>query len=215
MESIEAQCISFLTPSDENSKRYLRLPYKMMADCFDNMPYELSFIDAFILMVANVRYNDTSEAHGDEIHICRRGESYKSLQAWSDLFHWNKSKTRRFFIKLTNSGIIEYGSNSYTTQIRIIHYDYYVGSNLSSQGDCYSADFESFWKSYHNTTKIAATDKLAAYKLWCKLPVGEREKALSKINRYYFNLAKTTYCAKALTYLKNKKFNDQFLYNKF
>lgn len=193
-------------------ERYLRLPYRFLTENLNNKTEELTTFEAFIQLLANVRYEDISELKGEKSRICHRGESYKSLQAWGIMFHWNKFKTRRFFIKLMNCGIIELESDCNTTRVKILNYDKYVGYKTPVNTDSYSPNFESFWKSYHDITRLPATDKIAAFKLWTKLTASEHEKAQAKIGRYYYSLSKTTYCVKALTYLKNKKFNDQYYY---
>jgi hypothetical protein len=77
--------------------------------------------------------------------VCRRGESYHSLQAWSDLFHWSRTKTRYFFMKLQGSGLIEMENRTNTTRIRVIHYDFSVGLASEGKAQVYPDDFEVFW----------------------------------------------------------------------
>lgn len=212
MESKTMSNLDLASTQTASFERFIRLPYRMLSEYLDKRTNELTAFEAFIQMLANVRFEEINEPKGFNSRICQRGESYRSLQAWSDFFHWNKHKTRRFFIKLKNCGLIEHESDYNTTRVRIINYDNYVGYNISGYKENYSIEFESFWKSYHNITLIPATDKITAHKLWTRLSLREREKAGAKIGRYYFSLSKTTYCVKALTYLKNKKFNDEFSY---
>lgn len=73
----------------------------------------------------------------------------------------------------------------------------------------YSSGFEDFWDIYHQTTEMAAVDKFAAFQNWKKLTIAEQDMAAKNISLYFFNLAKSKYCVKALNYLKNKKFNDE------
>ena len=189
---------------------YLRLPFQMLKKTLDQSKMELSPLEAFIQLLAKVNYAEKTEKVGAESRVCRRGESYHSLQAWSELFHWNKSKTRRFIINLKNQGLLEFENIQITSRIRIIDYDYYVGHVQPNEQTKYPDDFENFWEVYHRTTQMAAVDKYAAFQCWKKLTRAERAKAATNISQYFFNLSKTKYCVKALNYLKNKKFNDEF-----
>jgi len=172
----------------------------------------LTEFEAFLLLVMNVKYADRSERIGTEIRTCHRGESFKSLQEWSELFHWSASKTRRYFVRLKDQGFIEWEGLTRTTRIKITSYDYYVGHHDMQNRIKYTPEFEDFWRQYHETTYMQAVDKDAAYRIWRKFSLDERKLAISNINNYYYGLSKTTYCVKALTYLKNKKFNDEFYY---
>ena len=204
--------IALLTPSDDYYCRYVKIPYRMLTDTLTHRTEELTVLEAFIQVLASVRHEDLLEGSGENQRLCRRGESYQSQNAWSELFHWDRFKTRRYLVKLKQSGLIELENMGHTTRLRVIHYDYYVGRQSSPETKPHPDDFEKFWDAYHETTQIQATDKDPSHRCWRKLSFEERTKAVERIPRYYYSLSKTTYCVKALTYLKNKKFNDQFLY---
>jgi len=212
MKQNTTQILALMAPSGEYSTRYIRLPYPLLTDSLDNQKVELTYLEAFLQILMHVLHMDTTIGQGENKLLCRRGESYHSLKTWSELFHWSRSKTRHYLIKLKNDGLIELENMVTTTRLRVIHYDYYVGKVTSPDARPYPEDFEIFWKAYHDTTQIQATDKDPSYRCWRKLSFEERTKAVERISRYYYSLSKTTYCVKALTYLKNKKFNDQFLY---
>ena len=212
MKQNTTQNLALMTPSGEYSTRYIRLPYPLLTEFLDNQKVELNNFEAFLQMLKNVLHVDMMIGQGENKLLCRRGESYHSLKTWSELFHWSRSKTRHYLVKLKNDGLIELENKVTTTRLRVIHYDYYVGKVTSTVARSYPEDFEKFWKAYHDTTQIQATDKDPSHRCWRKLSFEERAKSVERIPRYYYSLSKTTYCVKALTYLKNKKFNDQFLY---
>jgi hypothetical protein len=198
--------LTTIIPVKTNSCSYFRFSKSLFSKLIDNNGDEVSKFEAFVLMVANVNYNDNKIF--DDI-ICHRGESYRSQKGWAKIFNWNRSKTRRFFIWLQDNGVIEFDNVGVTTRIKIIDYDYCVGSpNIGDEK--YSEDFETFWKDYHRITSLRATDKVAASRIWSKLSSQEKTKAKTKISNYYYNLGKISYCVKAVNYLKNKNFNDQF-----
>ncbi|HEY5589495.1 MAG TPA: hypothetical protein VIK55_00625 [Paludibacter sp.] len=204
--------LALMIPSGDYYTRYIRLPYPLLTDSLDNQKVELTYLEAFLQLLVHVLHMDTTIGQGENQLLCRRGESYHSLKTWSELFHWSRSKTRHYLVKLKNDGIIELENKVTTTRLRVIHYDYYVGKATSPDARPYPEDFEKFWKQYHATTLIRAVDKEPSFRCWRKLSFDEREKAVERISRYYYSLSKTTYCVKALTYLRNKKFDDQFFY---
>lgn len=213
MSNSKIKQTNFFQPEPGCFTPFLKLPVRLMTEYFSDKPLPLTHLEAFIQILAQVRYQDTEENVGLQATICRRGESYRSLQAWSDLFHWSKFKTRYFFLQLKAQGIIELESLVETTRLRVIQYDLYTCKmNKQTENVVYSEDFETFWNAFHDLTQVRAVDKLPSFRAWKKLSKNERIKAQDKIAQYYYSLSKTMYCVKALTYLTNKKFNDQFQY---
>lgn len=200
--------VSLLNPTPGNFNRFLRLPFKMVTETFVEEGEALSPTHAFLMMIAYVNYEDNLEYH---LGPCLRGESYKSLQQWSDLFGWSKSRTRRFFARLSSGGIIKTENRVKTTWLKVMHYDYYVGKKNICSNDVYSDDFEEFWTKYHRIMMIPSTNKYSGFMIWKKLSTEERKKATAMIERFYYNQDKDRYCVKAANYLRNKNFNDQFL----
>jgi hypothetical protein len=100
MESNSSFAYERLLPVKGKTTRYLRLPFDLLLECLDASKWEASPTDAFIQLLGHVNYQDSDEGFGSEARQCRRGESFRSLQAWSELFHWCKSKTRRYFQQL-------------------------------------------------------------------------------------------------------------------
>jgi len=192
--------------------QYLRLPLSIIKENLESAKHELTEFEAFVQIMVHTRYADRTEKVGSEERVCHRGEAFHSLERWSNFFNWNKSRTRRFFMKLAGQGLIELENLQRSTRLRVVHYDFYVGHPDPQSKDKYPADFEAFWETYHRTTGLQATDKEAAYRSWRKLSTAERDKAVSNVSKYFYSLSKSTYCVKAFTYLHNKKFNDQFYY---
>lgn len=212
MKQGKTQNLALMIPTGDYFTRYIRLPYALLTNSLDNQKVELTHFEAFLQILMHVLYMDGMIGQGENKLLCRRGESYHSLKTWSELFHWSRSKTRHYLIKLKNDGLIELENKVTTTRLRVVHYDYYVGKATTPGARPYSDDFEKFWNAYHDTTQIQATDKEPSYRCWRKLSFEERAKAVERVSRYFYSLSKTTYCVKAFTYLNNKKFNDQFLY---
>lgn len=198
--------LTLLAPGNKKSKRFIRLPYNLFTELISNNGNEATTSEALVLLIANVSYTEY-EIHDDL--ICHRGESFRSKEGWSKIFNWDRSKTRRFFDRLREMNIIEHENMGSTTRLKIINYDYYVGSP-NNEEETYTKDFEDFWDEYHRITMLRSTDKAAASRIWKKLSAQEKTKAKAKIGNYYYNLGKVSHCVKAVNYLKNKNFNDQF-----
>jgi hypothetical protein len=204
--------LSTIDSTNKFDGQYLRLPLNIIKENLDMAEHELTEFEAFVQIMVHTKYADRTEKVGTEERICHRGEAFHSLEHWSKCFNWNKSRTRRFLMELAGRGFIELESLQHTTRLRVVHYDFYVGRSVPEGKNKYPADFEAFWETYHRTTGLQTTDKEAAYRSWRKLSTAERDKAVSNTGNYFYSLSKSTYCVKALTYLHNKKFNDQFYY---
>jgi hypothetical protein len=204
--------LSTIDSSNKFDGQYLRLPLNIIKENLDMAQHELTEFEAFVQIMVHTKYADRTEKVGTQERICHRGEAFHSLKRWSTLFNWNKSRTRRFFTELAAGGFIELENLQRTTRLRVVHYDFYVGHSDPQGKNKYTTDFETFWETYHRITSMQAVDKEAAYRSWRKLSTTERNKAESNVRNYFYSLAKSTYCVKALTYLHNKKFNDQFYY---
>jgi len=188
--------------------RFFRLPQSVVDHFLVNSKHEMSEFEAFLQMIMKVNYNDDLSYKS---RVCRRGESYQSLGTWANHFNWSRSRTVRFFKKLFDNNVIEYEGLKDTTRVRLKNYDYYVGRAVSESGKEFTDEFEEFWLEYHRVMAIRATDKLAAFREYKKLTIEEREKAFKMIRRFFYNQENVKLLTKAVNYLANKRFNDQFL----
>lgn len=133
---------------------------------------------------------------------------------WAELFGWKRSRTRYFFNKMYDEGIIERLSNPYITHIRIPDYDLLVGQKRreSVRAEADGITFDAFWEKYHDITRKPKTNVGRARREWNKLSVNERCLSLSHIDEYYDNLVDIKYCMQAASYLSNKAFMNEYDY---
>lgn len=89
--------------------------------------------EAWITILLEVNHTDKKESKGFNLIECKRGESINSLDTWAKLFHWNKSKVRRFFIMLQNDSMIETKSVQKTTHLKVCNYDSYQDQRNDSE----------------------------------------------------------------------------------
>lgn len=85
----------------------------------------LTEFEAWIIILLEVNHCDNKVRIGNSFIDCKRGESIKSLQTWSNLFHWNKSKTRRFFDLLKKDFMICTKSVQKSTHLTVCNYANY------------------------------------------------------------------------------------------
>lgn len=108
-------------------KGYLLFPKVLFEEQIKVTKGATGYFDAFILVLTHVNYS-TVECHIHHYTFqCRRGESVISIAHWAELFGWKRSRTRYFFNKMYDEGIIERVVNPYITHIRIPDYDLLVG----------------------------------------------------------------------------------------
>lgn len=168
--------------------------------------------DAFILVLTHVNYNTTTCQVGDYTFECHRGESILSIAHWAEIFGWQRSRTRYFFNKMFDNGIIEKLPNPHTTHIRVPGYDQLVGRE-KREAACNEAEgvtFGAFWKKYHEVTQKQRINIGRARREWKKLSARERNTALAKVDEYYDNLTNTKFCMQAATYLADKAFLNEY-----
>lgn len=170
--------------------------------------------DAFILVLTHVNYSTTTCRMNDATFECHRGESVLSIAHWAEIFGWQRSRTRYFFNKMFDNGIIEKLPNPHTTHIRVPGYDQLVGRD-KREAACNEAGgvtFGAFWKKYHEVTQRQRINIGRARREWKKLSAHERNTALAKIDEYYDNLKDVKYCKQAASYLADKAFLDEYDY---
>lgn len=170
--------------------------------------------DAFILVLTHVNYSTTTCRMNDCTFECHRGESVLSIAHWAEIFGWQRSRTRYFFNKMFDNGIIEKLPNPHTTHIRVPGYDQLVGRD-KREAACNEAGgvtFGAFWKKYHEVTQRQRINIGRARREWKKLSAHEQNTALAKIDEYYDNLKDIKYCKQAASYLADKAFLDEYDY---
>ena len=193
-------------------KGYLLFPKVLFEEQIKVTKGATGYFDAFILVLTHVNYSTVECRIHQYTFQCRRGESVMSMVHWAELFGWKRSRTRYFFNKMYDEGIIERLSNPYITHIRIPDYDLLVGQKRreSVRAEADGITFDAFWEKYHDITRKPKTNVGRARREWNKLSVNERCLSLSHIDEYYDNLADIKYCMQAASYLSNKAFMNEY-----
>lgn len=84
-------------------------------------------LKAWLTILMEVNHSTSKVLFGNEVLICSRGESLKSLDTWAKTFgrKWDKSKVRRFFKLLENEGMIALSNEIKTTRLTVCNYESY------------------------------------------------------------------------------------------
>lgn len=108
-------------------KGYILFPKVLFEEQMKTTKGATGDFDAFILVLTHVNYSTTTCRMNDCTFECHRGESVLSIAHWAEIFGWQRSRTRYFFNKMFDNGIIEKLPNPHTTHIRVPGYDQLVG----------------------------------------------------------------------------------------
>jgi len=82
-------------------------------------------LKAWITIILEVNFEPKKVNIGNHLIFCDRGESVYSLSTWSNLFGWNRSKTRRFLKLLESDSMIVLKSTHETTHLTVCNYESY------------------------------------------------------------------------------------------
>lgn len=203
-----------ISTEDLLKKGYILFPKVLFEEQMKVTKGATGDFDAFILVLTHVNYSTTTCRMNDYTFECHRGESVLSIAHWAEIFGWQRSRTRYFFNKMFDNGIIEKLANPHTTHIRVPGYDQLVGRE-KREAACNETEgitFGAFWKKYHEVTQKQRINIGRARREWKKLSAHERNTALAKIDEYYDNLANTKFCMQAATYLADKAFLNEYDY---
>ncbi|WP_321517161.1 hypothetical protein [uncultured Bacteroides sp.] len=208
---------------------YVLIPKKLLTYNFNKRDTSLSYLEAFLTVMATVNYADNEATIGGHKMMCKRGESLLSYPSWAKLFNWTTSKTRSFFKKMVKERLIAIIPVMYGVKlIQVIDYDGLTGKRKSTKKKAaedvctpenYNAEkiarkdqkFYLFWDAYHRATGLEANDIGMAMIIWKRLTKDEKELAIIKIEPYCRRINNTLFYKTAVNYLKAKCFYNERL----
>lgn len=195
-------------------KGYLLFPKALFEEQMKTTKNATGNFEAFILVLTHINYSTVTCCVNSHTFECRRGESVMSITHWAELFGWKLGRTRRFFNKMYEKGIIERVVNPYVTHIRIPDYDLLVGQRRREaiRDETGDTTFKVFWEKYHEVTQMHKVNIGRAKREWKKLSPHERSLSIQQIDEYYDHLTNTKYCMQASTYLSDKAFLNEYDY---
>lgn len=90
-----------------------------------------TYLKWWLTILMNVNYESRSFPVGCEIHTCNPGQSFRSIEQWTNLFSCSKKTTVKFFEMLRNDGMIHCevlgNGNQRKHLLTVINWDKYQG----------------------------------------------------------------------------------------
>lgn len=84
-----------------------------------------------LLLLAN--HSEKEVLIGNEVFVCKRGQSIRSIGSWAKQFNWSYSKVHRFFKLLAKEKLIVKEDIKKSTRITICKYDNYQGERKANE----------------------------------------------------------------------------------
>ena len=94
---------------------------------------EFSKLEAWLDILLTVNYTEKKVMIKNTLFTVKRGQSIKSLETWASRWKWSRGRVKRFFDLLKNDGMIEYKTNSKTTELTVCKYDSYQDTQTSNE----------------------------------------------------------------------------------
>jgi len=201
-------------PFEALSKGYVLIPKRLLTYSLNQKDKSLSYLEAFLMVITRVNYEDQEVNIKDSVILCKRGESFLSFANWAKLFNWTVGKTRCFFSKMVKENLISMHHIKYGMKcIKVIDYDIWTGKPEKNPNinNLKTEQFKVFWEEYHKITKLSKKDIGAAERAWARLPKKERDLAIEKIHNYCKSTDTTKYFQRADIYLINKCYFNEGL----
>jgi hypothetical protein len=111
--------------TDDNlQKGWIKL-YRSLQDHWLSPRKPYSEFEAWIWILFNANYKETSIRNGSEIIIVQRGDICRSLDTFAKEWGWHKSKARRFLSALQKDKIIDQKPTQFATHLTILKYNIY------------------------------------------------------------------------------------------
>ena len=194
-------------------KGYLLFPKVLFEEQMKMTGRAGGYFDAFILVLTHVNYSTVTCNVNGCTFKCERGESVLSFSHWAEIFGWGRGRTRRFFARMFEEGIIEQLLNQFTTHIRIPDYDLLVGQRKIGGKRNKSGDalFNEFWEKFHDELELPKVNIGRARREWRKLSPAEQELAIRNIGEYHYHHSDPRFCLQAAGYLADKAFADEYI----
>ncbi|WP_423128232.1 hypothetical protein [Gaoshiqia sp. Z1-71] len=65
------------------------------------------YLKWWLTIILNVNHEPKKFPVGTELHVCKPGQSFRSVEQWTDMFSCSKPTTLKFFEMLKNDGMIQ------------------------------------------------------------------------------------------------------------
>lgn len=194
------------------SKGYVLVPKHLLNYRFNQKVESFSYLEAFLMLVANVNFEDRDVTIKGETFVCHRGESFLSVASWAKMFNWTTGKTRWFFDKMEKENLVSSTRLNYKLKsIAVVDYDLWTGKpgTISNMRVKSQDRMMEFYDKYHEVTGLRRVDIGLVRAEWKKLTNEEKNVAIENIENYNESLKCRDFLKSANKYLKAKSFYDE------
>ncbi|WP_321517322.1 hypothetical protein [uncultured Bacteroides sp.] len=199
-------------PFNALNKGYVLVPKHLLNYRFNQKDESFSYLEAFLMLITNVNFEDRDVTIKGETFVCKRGESVLSVASWAKMFNWTTGKTRWFFDRMEKENLISSTLLNYKMKsIAVIDYDLWTGkpSQITNMRVKNEDRLLEFYEKYHETTGLRKVDIGLVRREWKKLSKEEKEAAIKNIENYRDSVSCKEFVKSASSYLKAKSFYDQ------
>ena len=199
-------------PFNALNKGYVLVPKYLLNYRFNQKDESFSYLEAFLMLITNVNFEDRNVTIKGETFVCKRGESVLSVASWAKMFNWTTGKTRWFFDRMEKENLIRSTLLNYKLKsIAVIDYDLWTGkpgpiSNMRVKNEDRLMEF---YEKYHEITGLRKVDIGLVRREWKKLSKEEKEVAIKNIENYRDSVSCKEFVKSAGSYLNAKSFYDQ------
>jgi hypothetical protein len=199
-------------PFNALNKGYVLVPKHLLNYRFNQKDESFSYLEAFLMLVTNVNFEDRDVTIKGETFVCKRGESFLSVASWAKMFHWTTGKTRWFFDRMEKENLIRSTLLNYKLKsIAVVDYDLWTGkpgpiSNMRVKSE---DQLREFYEKYHEITGLRKVDIGLVRREWKNLSKEDKEAAINNIENYRGSVKVEDFVKSASKYLKAKSFYDE------
>jgi hypothetical protein len=199
-------------PFNALNKGYVLVPKHLLNYRFNQKDESFSYLEAFLMLITNVNFEDRDVTIKGETFVCKRGESVLSVASWAKMFNWTTGKTRWFFDRMEKENLIRSTLLNYKLKsIAVVDYDLWTGkpSQITNMTIKNEDQLLEFYEKYHEITGLRKVDIGLVRREWKKLSKEDKEAAIKNIENYRDSVKCKEFVKSATNYLKAKSFYDQ------
>ena len=197
----------------ENPRRggQIVLPRRLLELMFDSTPVK-NDAQACVMILLRCCYDDEGGEGG-----LKMGEMYATVSGLSEELLWSKKRTLRLLGQLKRALLLKMSyRNRESSLFTWMNYEETcrlrrreispksVGEALMSERE--KADFDEFWRLYHQRARLTPHDRFLAMHAWTALTPEERVLAVERMEDYFYSLASMEHVRTGLNYLKYRSF---------
>lgn len=184
----------------------------------------------WITILLTVNHESKKFPVSNEIFICNPGESFRSIEDWSNQFGCSKKTVFKFFELLKNDGMIATKTvgkgNRRKHLLTVVNWQKYQqmetknyterkpkttpkgnpNNNDNNENNENKLSFERFWNLYGKKV-----DREKCFKKWKQLTKKETETIFKNLTTYITNTPDIKFRKNPLTYLNGKCWNDEII----